>query len=78
MAARWFRVETGLAVASGLLLTLVATDWIEIVFRVDPDQGSGSLEWALVAGFATAALVFSGAVDRHLLRRQRNGLVAEG
>jgi len=32
-----------------LLLILFVPDWIEALFRVDPDQHTGSLEWAIVA-----------------------------
>jgi len=51
----------GLACASALLLlmTLVWRDWIEIVFRVDPDQGSGSAEWLIVAASTVSTAVFS-------------------
>ena len=41
------------------LLTLVVPDWIEVVFKVDPDGGNGSLEWMIVAGCAVVALVFA-------------------
>ena len=50
-ALRWrFWFETGLAVVTGILfiITLVWHDWIEIVFNIDPDQGSGLLEWSIV------------------------------
>jgi hypothetical protein len=47
---RRFWVETGLAIVTGVLfvITLVWRDWIEIVFRVDPDSQSGTLEWWIV------------------------------
>jgi hypothetical protein len=32
------------------VVTLFWHDWIEAVFRVDPDQGKGSAEWLVVAG----------------------------
>jgi hypothetical protein len=35
-------------------LTALWPDWIERLFGVDPDKGSGSLEWAVV--FATFVL----------------------
>jgi hypothetical protein len=45
-----------------LLLTLLAPNWIEQVFAVDPDQGLGEVEWMLVAvvgicGIGSARLV---------------------
>lgn len=55
---RW-HVEIGLSGLFLLLtaLTAVAPDWIELVFRVEPDAGSGSLEWALVAVFGLASVL---------------------
>ena len=48
---RRYWLEVGLGTLSGILfvLTLMVPDWIEAVVRVDPDQHSGSLEWAVVA-----------------------------
>ena len=64
------RVEVGLAVPSAdlALLTLIWKDWIEIVFRVDPDHGDGSAEWWVVAGLAVVA-VAGFALSRWELRR---------
>jgi hypothetical protein len=58
---RRFWLEAGLAAASAVLLvvTLLWKDWIEIVFRVDPDQGSGSFEWMIVGVTAVAAVTCS-------------------
>ena len=60
-ATRRFKVETILASLSAVLfvLTLAWRDWIEIVFRVDPDHGNGALEWLLVALTATVTLSFA-------------------
>jgi hypothetical protein len=46
-----FWIETALAALSGCLcvLTLLWHDWIEAIFRVEPDQHSGALEWLIVA-----------------------------
>jgi hypothetical protein len=59
--SRGFWIELGLAVSSGclLVLTLVTREWIELVFGVDPDGGSGALEWLIVACLAGLTLLFS-------------------
>jgi hypothetical protein len=57
--------EAVLAGVAGLLavLTLVWSDWIEIVFRWDPDQHSGGAELAIVVVLACLSLI-SGATAR--------------
>jgi tetrahydromethanopterin S-methyltransferase subunit E len=44
----WF--ETGMAIVTGILfvITLVQRNWIEILFKVDPDSSSGVVEWLIV------------------------------
>jgi hypothetical protein len=56
-----FWARLALAVVSVVLLvsTVVWPDWIEIVFRVDPDHGSGWLEWAIVAAAVALLVTFS-------------------
>lgn len=44
-------------------------DWIEEVFRVDPDSGNGSLEWLIVAALTLATATLSA-----LAWRERRGL----
>jgi hypothetical protein len=55
-----FWLETGMALVTGILfvITLLWHDWIEIIFTVDPDQGSGLLEWLIVGALlvVTSAL----------------------
>lgn len=53
-----FYVEAMLGAAAAVLLavTLVWNEWIELVFKVDPDAGDGSLEKVIVVLlFAIAA-----------------------
>jgi len=46
-----FWLEAVLApLTSGLfILTLISRDWIERIFHVEPDAGSGAPEWLIVA-----------------------------
>ncbi|SNX66611.1 hypothetical protein SAMN06272735_8505 [Streptomyces sp. TLI_55] len=54
-------IETIAAAISGTLfvVTLVWRDWIEQVFGVEPDLGSGALEWAIVAVALCTTVGFS-------------------
>lgn len=56
-----FRTELALAIASGALfvLTLITREWVEMIFRVKPDGGSGAFEWALAVGLLVLTVVFS-------------------
>ena len=67
--------KSSLACASAFLalLTVVVHDWIEVVFRVDPDGGSGAVEWLVMCAFATAALVFASLARAELRARLLSG-----
>lgn len=58
-----FWVESALATACAILaaVTWLWPTWIELVLRVDPDHGSGTTEWALVAALAAAAVLAAAA-----------------
>lgn len=58
---RRFWLELGLAGFSAflLLLTLVTREWVELIFRVDPDRGNGSFEWLVVVTALVATVTFS-------------------
>jgi len=56
---KWrFWLETGVAIATGILLviTLVRRDWIEVVFGIDPDNSSGTLEWLIIAALLVVTI----------------------
>lgn len=56
-----FWIEIGLTITSGFLLalTIVWRDWIEIIFKVDPDENSGSLEWLIVIALVVTTVAFA-------------------
>jgi hypothetical protein len=68
-----FHGEVGLAgiTAALAVLTLTWPDWIEEIFGVDPDKGSGTLEWAIVLSLALVSIV-SGILARAEWRRLRS------
>jgi hypothetical protein len=70
---RRFWSEAAAAVASGLLavVTVIWPDWIERVFGIEPDQGSGELEWLIVAVVFTVAIGFGVAARREWRRARR-------
>ncbi len=39
-------------------------DWIEVAFHVDPDAGSGELEWLIAGAFALGTVGFGLAARR--------------
>jgi hypothetical protein len=69
-----YYVELILGAASLLLLavTLVWNDWIELVFKVDPDAGDGSAE-KLVCAVLLAVAVASAWLARAEWRRAHAG-----
>lgn len=56
-----FWIEAALAVLTTalLVLTLVSREWIEFLFGIDPDGGSGALEWGIVVVLLVASIAFS-------------------
>ena len=67
------RIEVALAVISAGLcaLTLVFPEWIEELTGLEPDGGSGALEWMIAGLFLVAA-----AVPAVMARRDYRRLVA--
>jgi hypothetical protein len=58
---RRFWIELSLVVANIVLLavTIVWTEWIELLFQVDPDAGSGALEWTIAGVFLGLTIMFA-------------------
>ena len=46
---------TAIAAAALAVVTMLDAEWIEAVFGVDPDGGSGALEWGLALGLGIVA-----------------------
>jgi hypothetical protein len=58
-ALRWlFWLETSMAIVTSMLfvITLVQRYWIEIVFSVDPDSRSGTLDWLIVGALLVVTI----------------------
>lgn len=53
----WAEIVVSIIAVGMAVLTLSTPQWIERVFGIDPDRGSGSLEWIIVAVLAAVALV---------------------
>lgn len=52
----WAETVMGIITTVLFVATLVQRDWIEGIFRIDPDAGNGSVEWLIVGGLLIATL----------------------
>ena len=61
-----FWMEAALAGLSCVLMILAFAwpEWIELLFGVDPDGGSGELEWAIAGVLLVATAAFSALARR--------------
>ena len=55
-----FWIEALLALGNAILvvMTVLWKDWIELVFKVDPDAGSGAVEWSIMVVTLLLTVVF--------------------
>lgn len=44
----WLELSVAVANVGLLTLTILWPQWIESIFHIDPDAGSGALEWLIV------------------------------
>lgn len=72
----WFEILLGVFFASLLIFTIAAPNWIEFVFRVDPDGGSGALEWLILAILAGVAVLNLGLARVEWRRARRPSRIA--
>jgi hypothetical protein len=63
----WIEIALAALEAGLALLTIFTREWIELLFGIDPDQGSGALEWAIVGALfvASVALALAARWDRN-------------
>jgi hypothetical protein len=62
----WFEAIAALVSLACFTVTLVVPTWIESAFGVDPDRGSGAMEWAVVAVAAAVTLAMFVSAYREL------------
>jgi hypothetical protein len=53
----WWETAASLLSFALLVATLISPEWVEVVFGVEPDGGSGTLEWGIVIGLAAATIL---------------------
>lgn len=53
----WAEIVLAAAALVATVATILTPQWIERVFGIDPDRGSGALEWIIVAALVAVALV---------------------
>lgn len=62
--------KSAVAVVAVVLALFTAVDpvWVEWLAHVDPDRGSGILEWVIVVAFALAAVIAGSAAGSDFRR----------
>lgn len=55
----WVFIGAGVTFTLLFAITLMWPNWLELVFHIEPDEGSGAVEWLIVGvSGATALLCF--------------------
>ncbi|MEU4291755.1 hypothetical protein AB0E63_26305 [Kribbella sp. NPDC026596] len=66
----WLQAGFSAAALVLALVTLISREWIELLTGWDPDRGSGTVEWVIVAVLGLIAITL-GAAARHEWHRPR-------
>ena len=69
-AAFWVELALSLLSAALTALTIAWPDWMEGIFEIDPDEGSGSSEWVIALAFIVVTVLLS-VLTRRTWRRDR-------
>jgi hypothetical protein len=64
----WFEAAAAVLGTVLFVLTLVTREWFELLTGIDPDGGSGTLEFALAFGLLIVAIASSFAARRSYRR----------
>ena len=70
----WFYLELVSGLTTGILFAASAFNraWIEVVFRVDPDNGQGWVEWLIVGALLALTVVLGTLAQREWRRAVAN------
>lgn len=74
-ARAWLEAAAAAVCFCTAVATLVSREWIELLFGIDPDGGSGALEWGVVVAAGALTVLFAVLARRDARPR---GLALEG
>jgi tetrahydromethanopterin S-methyltransferase subunit E len=60
----WLEAVLGAITGLAAITTVFWRDWIEVLFGVDPDSGSGAVEWLTVVGQLFVAILLTAGARR--------------
>jgi hypothetical protein len=68
----WIEMGTASVTIIVFVITLTHRDWIEVVFGIDPDAGSGALEWAVWVSLALVVVAVNVMMRYEWLKAKRS------
>ena len=66
----WLEAVLATLTTALFILTLISRDWIERIFHVEPDEGSGAIEWLIVAALLVVSISLIAAARTEWRRAQ--------